>query len=268
MPNEFTGPKKKFGQNFLKTPYYAERIALAIESENDNKVVEIGPGMGAVSVYLKKRFPKFHLIEVDTEVLDSLKEKLGDGDWTIHNEDILKFDFGKLGSKLHIMGNLPYNIGALIIKKTLLLAPNVLSITFMVQREVAERIVSGPDTKKNGFLSIFCQFFGKPKILFHVPPGAFFPKPNVDSSVFQLHVNHEIEEQLPRTHWEPFFAFVSAGFSTRRKTLAKSLSLKNGNKSDIQNSLIECGMDSRLRAENLDIDKWLKLYKFMKRIEK
>jgi 16S rRNA (adenine1518-N6/adenine1519-N6)-dimethyltransferase len=133
---------------------------------------------------LNSGFPGFHCVELDTDVLEILKSKLKDDRYTIHISDVLAFDFFKAGFPLHVTGNLPYSIGAMIIKKTLLYGNDILSCTFMVQLEVAERIVSGPNSKTNGFLSIFCSFFGKPKLLFHVPPGAFFPGPKVDSSVF------------------------------------------------------------------------------------
>ena len=257
-------PKKKFGQNFLISPYYARRIALAVESHDDSNVIEIGPGRGALSVFLKDRFPRFQLIEMDKDIIPILKEKIGDGKWTLHVGDVLKFDFKTLGSPLHIVGNLPYNIAALIIKKTLLCSPQVVSVTYMVQREVAERIIASPHTKQNGYLTIFCQFFGPPKILFNVPSGAFVPKPNVDSSVFQIKVDTEIENHLPRKDWEFFFTFVSNGFATRRKTLAKSLSLKTGNKKEVfADGIEQTGLDRRVRAEDLNVHEWIELYSQM-----
>jgi len=254
-------PKKRLGQHFLISPYYAEKIADSIACSDDRSVVEIGPGMGAVSVYLKRRFPRFHLIEMDRDVIPALKVKLGPGEWVLHAEDVLRFDFGTLGSGLHIIGNLPYNIGAMIIKKTLFCAPQVASVTYMVQREVAERIVAGAHTKQNGFLSIFCQFFGKPQILFHVPPGAFFPKPNVESSVFQLAVRPGIIERLTREEWEDFFALVSRGFTMRRKMLLTSLSWKKGNKAVVEDILRKAGLDAKVRPEDLLVDDWIRVYK-------
>lgn len=264
MKNKALVPKKKLGQNFLISPYYAQRIALAVESPDDSKVIEIGPGRGALSVFLKERFPRFHLIEMDKDIIPRLKEKIGDGKWTLHVGDVLEFDFKTLGSTLHLVGNLPYNIAALIIKKTLLYSPQVVSVTYMVQREVAERIVAAPHTKQNGYLTIFCQFFGPPKILFNVPPGAFVPKPNVDSAVFQIEIDTQIENHLPRKDWESFFTFVSNGFATRRKTLAKSLSLKTGNKKEVFADVIEhTGFDRMIRAEDLNVHEWLQLYSQM-----
>jgi 16S rRNA (adenine1518-N6/adenine1519-N6)-dimethyltransferase len=255
-------PKKYLGQHFLTAPAVAKKIADAVPASADEYVLEIGPGRGALSVHLIERFPNLHLVEVDTDAVNILREKLGFGTYTIHNEDVMAFDFSLAGFPLHVVGNLPYNIGAMIIRKTLALAPSVLSCTFMVQREVAARIVSAPHSRENGFLSIFCQFFGEAKMLFNVPPGAFFPRPNVDSSVFQVIVDRDVEKKLPRASWENFFSFVSDGFSMRRKQLAKILALKLGrDKEYYGNTLLEMGMDAAARPEDLDVNGWLDLYK-------
>ncbi|MDR2577367.1 MAG: 16S rRNA (adenine(1518)-N(6)/adenine(1519)-N(6))-dimethyltransferase RsmA [Chitinispirillales bacterium] len=259
------GPKKYLGQHFLTAPATAKRIAAAVPASGDERVLEIGPGRGALSVHLVERFPEMHLVEVDRDAVGVLREKMGTGDYVIHNEDVMTFDFAKAGFPLHVAGNLPYNIGALIIKKTLLYAPRVLSCTFMVQKEVAVRITAGPGGRQNGFLSIFCGFFGTPRLLFHVPPGAFFPRPNVDSSVFQIIVDKNVEEKLERGQWEDFFAFVDGGFSMRRKQLAKTLALKFGqDKEFYRAALLGIGMDAAARPEELRADGWLELYRRVK----
>jgi len=255
-------PKKHLGQHFLTAPAFAKRIAAAVPACEGESVLEIGPGRGALSIHLLERFPKLHLVEVDSDAVCILKEKLGEGVYSIHNEDVMGFHFDLAGFPLHVVGNLPYNIGALIIKKTLLYTPGIRSCTFMVQREVAERIVSGAHSKQNGFLSIFCQFFGAVKLLFHVPPGAFFPRPNVDSSVFQIIVNGNAEKKLDCSLWDSFFSFVDSGFSMRRKQLAKVLSIKHGNdKSFYCDKLAQMGLNEASRPEDLDVNNWLDIYK-------
>jgi 16S rRNA (adenine1518-N6/adenine1519-N6)-dimethyltransferase len=253
-------PKKQFGQHFLTSVSFARRIAESIPAKDGEHVLEIGPGRGALSIHLKNRFPDFHCVEIDSDVIPFLLEKLGLGEWTLHNEDVLKFDFARAGFPLHLAGNLPYSIGAMIIKKSLLYGRNIRSCTFMVQREVAQRIVAGPHSRQNGFLSIFCQFFGRPTILFHIPRGSFFPMPNVDSSVFQLVVNRNPEEKLPSALWEPFFAFVDKGFRMRRKMLVNVLGRDNG-KEQWTRLLGEISVAPASRAEDLDADQWLELYK-------
>ncbi len=260
MKRNVPAPKKRLGQNFLQSPYYAKCIASAVDSPDDSKVIEIGPGRGALSIFLKERFPRFHLIEKDRDLIPFLNEKLGDGEWTLHICNVLDFNFESIGPPLHIVGNLPYNIAAFIIRKTLLNVPQVASVTYMVQREVAERIVAKPHTKQIGFLSIFCQFFGKPKILFRVPNGAFYPIPKVESAVFQLNIDKQVEEGLPRKKWEEFFRFVSNSYTTRRKTLVTSLARKR-NKKDYYASIIEeIGLDRKVRPEDLNVREWLELY--------
>jgi len=250
------------GQHFLTSPSYARKIAEAVpEKAGKEKVLEIGPGKGALSIYLKQRFSDFHMVEVDPEAIEQLRIKLGDGNYTIHHADILEFDFSTVGFPLHVVGNLPYSIGAMIIKKTLLLGNKILSCTFMVQREVAERIVSAPHSKTNGFLSIFCSFFGTPRILFHVPPGAFFPRPNVESSVFQIIIDKEIDRKLEPSCWEPFFSFVSKGFSQRRKQLSKVLGHDQSAKEKIKNDLLRLGLDPLSRPEDLGVNEWLSLFR-------
>jgi len=256
------GPKKYLGQHFLTAPAYAARAAAAVPAEAGERVLEVGPGRGALSVHLLERFPGMHLVEVDGDTVEALRGKLGDGDYRIHHEDVMGFDFGKAGFPLHVAGNLPYNIGALIIKKTLMYAPQVVSCTFMVQKEVAMRIVSSPHSRQNGWLSIFCQFFGAAKLLFNVPPGAFFPRPNVDSSVFQIIVDKDVDTKLERGQWEDFFSFVDSGFSMRRKQLAKIMSLKLGRDKEFYgDTLVQMGMDGAVRPEDLGTGEWLDFYR-------
>ena len=225
-------------------------------------VLEIGPGRGALSTHLLERFPGMHLVEVDKDAVGALKGKLGDRDYTVHHEDVMGFDFGKAGFPLHVAGNLPYNIGAHIIKKTLMYAPRVVSCTFMVQKEVAMRIVAPPHCKQNGWLSIFCQFFGTASLLFNVPPGAFFPRPNVDSAVFQIVVDKGVDAKLERDKWEDFFAFVDRGFSMRRKQLAKVMSWKfEQDKGFYGDILAEMGLDAAVRPEDLGVGEWLDFYR-------
>jgi 16S rRNA (adenine1518-N6/adenine1519-N6)-dimethyltransferase len=254
------GPKKYLGQHFLTAVSCAQRIADSIPARPGEHVLEIGPGRGALSVYLVKRFPDFHCVEIDPDVVPAFSEKLGPGSWTLHRNDVLEFDFSKAGFPLHLAGNLPYSIGAMIIRKSLSYGSNIRSCTFMVQREVAQRIVAGPHTKRNGFLSIFCQFFGKPTILFHISRGSFFPMPNVDSSVFQLLVDGNLEEKLPAGLWESYFAFVDKGFRMRRKMLVNVLGRDCG-KQQWGRLLEEINTDPASRPEDLSAGQWLELYK-------
>jgi 16S rRNA (adenine1518-N6/adenine1519-N6)-dimethyltransferase len=257
------GPKKHLGQHFLTSPAYARKIAEAVPAQTGDHVLEIGPGRGALTIFLKELFPGpgLHCVEVDRDAIVRLREKLGEGSYTIHEADVLAFDFGKAGFPLHVVGNLPYSIGALIIKKTLCYGNAIRSFTFMVQREVAERIVAKPHRKVMGFLSVFCQYFGTPKLLFHVPPGAFFPKPKVDSSVVQMVMNGDAGQRLPPGAWSGFFAFVSKAYTMRRKKLAKAVAADSGERERCEQILGRMGCDPFSRAEDLGINEWVELYK-------
>jgi 16S rRNA (adenine1518-N6/adenine1519-N6)-dimethyltransferase len=254
-------PKKHLGQHFLISPVYAKRIADAVPAGPGEHVLEIGPGKGAVSIFLKERFPEFHCVEIDDEAIDALKEKIGEGRHTISKADVLLFDYGNAGFPLHVVGNLPYSIAALIIKKTLLYGSAIRSFTFMVQREVAERIVSEPHCKSNGFLTIFCRFFAVPKILFHVPPGAFFPKPKVDSSVVTMVIGPFPEERLPPGEWGAFLSFVSKAFSMRRKKLSNVIGGGAQGRDRCEHLLRGLGCGPFARPEDLGITEWLGLFK-------
>jgi 16S rRNA (adenine1518-N6/adenine1519-N6)-dimethyltransferase len=254
------GPKKNLGQHFLTAVRYAERIAANVGAQEGEHVLEIGPGRGALSVHLKKLYPSFHCVEVDPDVIAELSQKLGSGSWVLHRSNALTFNFAEAGFPLHVAGNLPYSIGALLIKKTLLYGNDILSCTFMVQREVAQRIAAKPHSKQMGFLSVFCQFFGEPRVLFHVPPGAFFPKPNVESSVFRLVVEKKLDDRLQRGLWEDYFAFVDRGFGMRRKKLANVLG-RNGDRQRYADTLRQMNINADARAEDLCPGEWLELYK-------
>ena len=254
-------PKKQLGQHFLTAPSYAQRIANAVTSAPGEQVVEIGPGRGALSTFLLNRYPALHLIEVDADVIPVLQQKLNATTYTLHQASVLDFDFSTIGFPLHVVGNLPYNIGAMIIKKVLLYGSQIKSCTFMVQREVAERIVAQPHTKAMGFLSVFCQFFGCVQLLFRVPPGAFFPPPKIDSAVFQILVKGNVETaRLPREHWVPFFKLIDCAFGMRRKILLNPVGRVH-TKRVVEQAMVAVEIPLLSRAEDLSVEQWVLLYK-------
>jgi 16S rRNA (adenine1518-N6/adenine1519-N6)-dimethyltransferase len=252
-------PKKRLGQHFLTSTYHAQRIADAVPAETGATVFELCAGRGALSRYLVAKFPNLHCNEMDDDAIPILRSTLGEGAWALHAGDVMSLDFAKIGAGIHVVGNLPYNIGAHIIKKTLMYGAMVHSCTFMLQREVAERIVAGPGSKKNGFLSIFCQFFGTARLLFHVPPGAFLPKPKVYWSLIKILIDRDVERKIPPQQWPQFCALVDRGFSKRRKTLANSLGW-DGDREHYQTILKQLGLAPMVRSEDLGIDAWRELF--------
>jgi len=253
-------PKKKFGQNFLTVPYYVEKIVDSVPAKSGDVVVEIGPGKGALSSYLVKRDFDFTMIEMDSDVIPYLKGKLGDSRYKVINGDAVAFDYASLGESYHAVGNLPYNVASHIIKNILLTAPLVKSATFMVQKEVAERICASAGGKDIGFLSILCGYFGKPEKLFDVPPGAFFPKPKVVSSVFRICLDSHYFDRLSKENWLPFFDFVSKAYSTRRKKLTNNIQVVAGGKQSAEDALVKIGVSPDVRPEELSVDNWVDLY--------
>jgi 16S rRNA (adenine1518-N6/adenine1519-N6)-dimethyltransferase len=177
-------PKKRLGQHFLTAPSYAKKIAASIDARPYDHVLEIGPGRGALSVHLKKLFPGFHCVELDQDMVLQLSAKLGPGDWVVHQCDALKFDFSEAGFPLHVVGNLPYSVGAMIIKKTLFYGENIVSCTFMVQREVAQRIASPPHS--TGFYRYFASFSAVPVFYFMCPREFFFQNPELIRRFFSF----------------------------------------------------------------------------------
>jgi len=251
--------KKHLGQHFLADAHYARKIADAVPASRTDSVLEIGPGTGALSVHLQERFPRFHMVELDSDVVPVLQKRLGQSGWTIHQANALSFDFEEAGFPLHVVGNLPYVTGARIIHKALMYGSRIRSCTFMVQREVAERIAASPHGKTIGYLSIFCQFFGTPRILFHVPPGAFVPPPTVQSSVFQIAIEENVEEKLPVDQWKTFFHFVDIAYRMRRKVLPNALA-PLVDKQVCARALAHEGLAELVRPEDLSVDEWLRLF--------
>ena len=253
-------PKKRFGQNFLTVPYYTEKIAHSVPANPGEVVVEIGPGKGALTKHFVAARYDLHLIEMDSDILPVLQKELGDGVYTLHNADAKKFDYGQFDKGFHAVGNLPYNVASHIIKAILLKAPLTKSVTFMVQKEVAERICADPGGKGIGFLSIMCGYFGTPVKLFDVPPGAFFPPPKIVSSVFRIELNEEKYSRIAASQWKEFFTFVTAGYNQRRKKLVTALAGVVGGKPKVAPLLTAVGISTSARAEELSVDQWVALF--------
>ncbi len=213
-------PKKSLGQHFLKDPNIARKIVSMIMG-NPSTILEVGPGMGALTKYLIELFPHLMVMEIDKESVGFLRNTT----W-VNSEKIIEGDFLKaplenfLNEGSCIVGNFPYNISNLIFFKILDYKHLITQVVGMVQYEVAERIASSPGTKNYGILSVLLQAYFKVEILFKVPPSVFYPVPKVNSAVIRLQRN-EIK-QLPCN--EDFFKqIVKTSFGQRRKMLRNSL---------------------------------------------
>jgi 16S rRNA (adenine1518-N6/adenine1519-N6)-dimethyltransferase len=239
-------PRKRFGQNFLIDDGVIHAIVNAIHPQAGETVVEIGPGLGALTRPLLERLPHLHAVELDRDIVARLQRSWPAERLTVHSCDALKFDFGSLGDDLRIIGNLPYNISTPLLFHLMEFASHIRDMTFMLQKEVVERMVAEPSSADYGRLSIMLQRRFHLEWLLDVPPTAFNPPPKVDSAVVRL---------IPKTPAEIvaldealFARVVAAAFSQRRKTLRNTLGslLK-------PDDFVALGISSGLRAEALPV---------------
>jgi 16S rRNA (adenine1518-N6/adenine1519-N6)-dimethyltransferase len=239
-------PRKRFGQNFLIDDGIIHAIVNAIHPQVGETVVEIGPGLGALTRPLLERLPHLHAVELDRDIVARLRKSWPTERLTIHEGDVLKFNFGALGHDLRIVGNLPYNISTPLLFHLMDFAGQIRDMTFMLQKEVVERMVAEPSTTDYGRLSIMLQRRFHLEWLLNVPPTAFNPAPKVDSAVVRLIPKTSVEI-VPLD--EALFArVVAAAFSQRRKTLRNTLgSLMKPEDFDV------LGIDAGKRAENLAV---------------
>lgn len=225
--HEQVRPKKHLGQHFLTDQRIAQKIAEALSSwKGYTQVVEVGPGMGVLTQYLVKD-PRFvtHAVEVDNESVTYLQQNFPDLAPRIYYADFLKKDLSQLFSEpFGLIGNFPYNISSQIFFKVLEYRQQIPEVVGMLQKEVAQRIASGPGNKVYGILSVLLQAYYKVELLFSVPPGVFNPPPKVQSAVLRLKRNDTLQLNCDE---KQFFRIVKQGFQTRRKTLRNALKSLN-----------------------------------------
>ena len=248
---------KSLGQNFLTDPEVIRAIVSGAEVSEKDLVIEIGPGFGVLTDEAAKHAEKVIAIEIDKDLLPVLEFTLAaHKNIEIINEDVLKIDLNELIDNVKIenvkiIGNLPYYITTPILMKLLESNLNAESITVMMQKEVAERILAEPGGKEYGALSVAVQYRTIAETVIEVPRESFFPAPKVDSEVLKLTLRDEpavkpIDEAL-------FFRLVKAGFSQRRKTILNSLSTSGYPKEEIAACLEAVGIDNKRRAETLSL---------------
>ncbi len=238
--------KKRFGQNFLTDQSVISSLVEAISPKPDDLMVEIGPGLGALTKPLLQKLNRLHVVEVDRDIIAWMQKEYVKNNITIHNSDALKFDFSSLGGAIRVVGNLPYNISTPILFHLLDNVKVITDMHFMLQKEVVERMVAAPSTAAYGRLSVMLQYRLQMEYLFTVPPEAFEPAPKVESAFVRC-VPHTT---LPYTaNDEALFAqVVTAAFGQRRKTLRNTL---KGLLDD--HGFTTLNIDSQLRAENLSV---------------
>jgi 16S rRNA (adenine1518-N6/adenine1519-N6)-dimethyltransferase len=254
--------KKSLGQNFLKDEFYISKIIESFELKPDDTVLEIGPGGGALTSRLSGKVKKLYAVEIDQRLIEGLSENIKDEEFELFNEDFLKFDFKTniAEDNVKIVGNLPYHVTSPIIFKVMQLASElnkttkkIRSLTIMIQKEVAERIVARTSTKSYGVLSVFTRFFCEPEILFDIPPEAFFPKPKIVSSMIRLNFNIGNENLSKVSDYELFRSIVKTTFLNRRKMLRNTLKPFVADISSIRS------VEVTKRPENLSVADFIEL---------
>ncbi len=218
-------PRKRFGQNFLHDAGIIHQIVFAISPQKGEKLVEIGPGKGALTGPIIEETGKMQVVELDRDLIPLLQENLaGKGELTVHSADALQFDFAQLSEDAHdlrIIGNLPYNISTPLLFHLTTFLPQIKDMHFMLQKEVVDRMVAGPNCKAYGRLGIILQYYCRVEKLFIVKPGAFFPPPKVDSAIVRL-IPHE-KPPVDVKDETVFAKVLTQCFRMRRKTLRNNL---------------------------------------------
>jgi len=245
-------PRKRFGQNFLADAHYVAKIVAAIAPAPGDNIVEIGPGLGALTGALVDGAGRIAAIEIDRDLAARLRDRFAAEVLALHEADALAFDFGMLGPDLRVVGNLPYNISSPLLFHLGAYAASVRDIHVMLQREVVARMTAAPATPDYGRLTVTLQCRFAVTRLFIVPPGAFRPAPNVDSAVARL---VPLRDQRLRIADEPLFArIVAAAFGQRRKTLRNALAGVTD-----EAHLRAAGIDPSARGETLSVDDFVRL---------
>ena len=247
--------RKRFGQNFLHDQRVIEKIVRAVNPRRNDNLVEIGPGLAALTSPLIAEVDKLNVVELDRDLAAGLPKRVPYPErLNIIEVDALKFDFSTLSQDqpLRVVGNLPYNISTPLLFHLVQQGANIQDMHFMLQKEVVERITAEPNSKEYGRLSIMLQYYCKATYLFEVPAGAFNPPPKVTSAVFRLepYSQKPIQAQNERN----FAALVAHVFTQRRKTLRNSL---KGKLDDA--AFAHVGIDPMARPENLSLAQFVAL---------
>ena len=243
MPHK---PRKRFGQNFLIDQQIINQIVSTISPKKNDHIIEIGPGKGALTFPLIYYLENIHVIEIDRDLI-ALLQKKNNTKITIHESDALVFNFDQFKQNIRIVGNLPYNISSPLLFHLLSYRDNIIDMTFMLQKEVVDRIVAPPGSKVYGRISVIMQTFFDTELMFVVPKESLDPQPKIESAILYL----KTKKQPLVQNSKPLEEIVKIAFSQRRKTLKNCLkSVLNQSQTDI---------DLSQRAEMLSAENFVTL---------
>lgn len=259
--------QKKFGQNFLIDSNVLENIVEAAEITKDDFVLEIGPGIGTMTQYLCEAARQVVAVEIDKMLIPILEDTLSEyNNVEVMNQDVLKVDIKCLaeeknqGKPIKVVANLPYYITTPIIMGLFESGVPIESITIMVQKEVADRMQTGPGSKEYGALSLAVQYYAQAKVMLNVSATCFMPRPNVDSAVIKL-TRHQ-EPVVKVSNEKLMFQVIRASFNQRRKTLVNGLknsSELNFSKEEILSAIERIGKPETIRGEALTLEEFAQL---------
>jgi 16S rRNA (adenine1518-N6/adenine1519-N6)-dimethyltransferase len=253
--------KKRLGQHFLRDTGVIDRILRLIAPSPQDLVLEIGAGYGSLTERLAPKVARLLAVELDPDCLEPLQKVLQDyPNTSVVAGDALRLDLAEIvrqnridGQELRIVGNLPYNIATALIEKLLHSKTAAIEMVFMVQLEVAERIVARPGTKDYGYFSVLCQHLSSPRLAFTVSPGCFVPRPRVTSALITLAPHRKGQEDI---YEDSLMKLIKAAFAFRRKTLQNALS-RHPELGSVSESLLSCAaIDGSRRAEALSVEEF------------
>ncbi|MDH5534440.1 MAG: 16S rRNA (adenine(1518)-N(6)/adenine(1519)-N(6))-dimethyltransferase RsmA [Betaproteobacteria bacterium] len=244
-------PRKRFGQNFLTDQAVIDAIVTTVDPRPDDRMVEIGPGLGALTRPLAARLRHLHVVEIDRDLAAHLTREFGPQGVTVHQGDVLEFDFSRFGPGLRIVGNLPYNISTPVLFVLVRVATLLRDIHVMLQKEVVDRMAARPGSSAYGRLSVMLQYRFQIDRVLEVPASAFHPAPRVASAVARL---SPLAPRDPARDEALFARIVTGAFSQRRKTLRNTLKpfLKDADFETLQ-------IDPRARAQELAVADFVRI---------
>tara|TARA_B100000767_G_scaffold68369_1_gene64940 strand:- start:3799 stop:4581 length:783 start_codon:yes stop_codon:yes gene_type:complete len=248
--------KKKFGQNFLTDRYFISKIIKEINPKQDDRILEIGPGKGAITEPILKKINHISVVEIDPDMIKILKHKVNTKNISILAKDVLGIDDEFFVKFNKIIGNLPYYIATEIILKLTKIYSSSSELYFMVQKEVAERITAKPSNKTFGRLSVILQYYFDTELLFEIPPEAFSPQPKITSAFIRLIRKRRISPKV--INKDRFEQIVKIAFSQKRKTI------KNNFKNILfDKDFLNLEIAPKIRSEALTIDQFIKLENYV-----
>ena len=252
-------PRKRFGQNFLQDPFVIEQIIQAINANDEQTIIEIGPGQGAITELLLEQCRQLHVVEIDRDLIEHLQTRFRDNDrLQIHNADALKFKFCDLATdnKIRLVGNLPYNISTPLLFHILENSDCIDDMHFMLQKEVVDRMAAAPGSRAYGRLTVMIQYHCQVEPLFEVAPESFSPAPKVDSAIVRL--IPYTQKPCPAKNHKHLARLVNQAFSLRRKTLRNAVKTLLD-----EEQIIRCDIDPKLRPEMLSLEQFVSLSNLM-----